>query len=319
VPKVGLVLGGGGLVGQAFHAGALAAIEHDHGWDPRHADVIIGTSAGAMTGALLRRGVPASELAAFFVGTRGTLTASLDVEMPAFTPMRPHDMIRPHLPSPRVIGRCLRLPWRRDPLAALMALAPDGAVSLLPHLAILQDLGGDTWPDDALWITATRHDDASRVVFGSAGDDPPSLTLAVAASCAVPGYFCPVEIDGERYLDGGVHSPSNADALAAAAVDLVMVVSPLSTSAPVGYGLGAIVRRVASSRLRREVGTLEAHGHTVVVIEPTADGIDAMGRDLMSAGACGDTVREGFLELGRESGCLAPRLRSAFGPTTRAA
>ena len=40
--RVGLVLGAGGVVGQAYHAGVLAALEHDHGFDARTADVIVG-------------------------------------------------------------------------------------------------------------------------------------------------------------------------------------------------------------------------------------------------------------------------------------
>ena len=65
--RVGLVLGAGGIVGQAYHAGVLAALEHDYGWDPRSAEVIIGTSAGSITGSLLRSGIHASELAAWTV------------------------------------------------------------------------------------------------------------------------------------------------------------------------------------------------------------------------------------------------------------
>jgi len=34
-PRLGLVLGGGGLVGQAYHAGILPGLEHHPGWDAR--------------------------------------------------------------------------------------------------------------------------------------------------------------------------------------------------------------------------------------------------------------------------------------------
>ena len=34
---------------------------------------------------------------------------------------------------------------------------------------------------------------------------------AVAASCAIPGFYHPVEIDGRRYVDGGMRSTSNLD------------------------------------------------------------------------------------------------------------
>src|SRR5256885_11906648 len=65
--RTGLVLGAGGIVGQAYHAGVLAALEHDLGWDPRTADLIVGSSAGSVTGTLLRLGVPAHDLAAWAV------------------------------------------------------------------------------------------------------------------------------------------------------------------------------------------------------------------------------------------------------------
>ena len=66
-PRVGLVLGAGGVVGQAYQAGVLVALAHDLGWDPRDAAVIVGTSAGSVTGTLLRLGVPADDLAAWAV------------------------------------------------------------------------------------------------------------------------------------------------------------------------------------------------------------------------------------------------------------
>jgi NTE family protein len=46
---VTLVLGAGGPVGSAFHAGVLRALAESCGWDPRRAELIIGTSAGART------------------------------------------------------------------------------------------------------------------------------------------------------------------------------------------------------------------------------------------------------------------------------
>src|SRR5580692_4697158 len=67
-PAVGLVLGAGGVVGQAYQAGVLAALEREANWDPRDAEYIVGTSAGSVTGAALRVGVPATDLAASATG-----------------------------------------------------------------------------------------------------------------------------------------------------------------------------------------------------------------------------------------------------------
>jgi len=59
--RIGLVLGAGGIVGHAFHAGVLAALAEVTGWDPREAEVVVGTSAGSVVGALLRAGMSAED------------------------------------------------------------------------------------------------------------------------------------------------------------------------------------------------------------------------------------------------------------------
>ena len=107
-PRVGLVLGGGGAVGAAYHAGALAAIEHDLGWDAHDADVIVGTSAGALVGALLRLGAPATDLAALTVGVpvlcaRESL-AKWVLERPTFAPMTLGNLLHlPRMPRPSML------------------------------------------------------------------------------------------------------------------------------------------------------------------------------------------------------------------------
>src|ERR687893_791060 len=50
--KVGLVLGAGGVMGGAWHTGALHALATETGWDPGSADYIVGTSAGSLRMAL---------------------------------------------------------------------------------------------------------------------------------------------------------------------------------------------------------------------------------------------------------------------------
>ena len=56
--KVGLVLGAGGVQGGAWLTGALDAVAAETNWDPMEADRIVGTSAGAMIGAIVSAGVP---------------------------------------------------------------------------------------------------------------------------------------------------------------------------------------------------------------------------------------------------------------------
>src|SRR3954470_23548363 len=116
--RVGLVLGAGGVVGQAYHAGVLAALEHDFGFDPRTVDMVVGTSAGWITGPLLRFGVKAEDLAAWTVkapisGDDDVLRRIAATPVPELAPFRPLELLRPmRLPAPRMVQRALTRPWR---------------------------------------------------------------------------------------------------------------------------------------------------------------------------------------------------------------
>jgi len=81
------------------------------------------------------------------------------------------------------------------------------------------------------------------VVFGRPGAPEVPLHRAVAASCAVPGYFAPVHVGRHTYVDGGVHSPTNAAVLRGRGLDLVVVVSPMSGPAGWSPGLQATNRK----------------------------------------------------------------------------
>jgi NTE family protein len=116
-----------------------------------------------------------------------------------------------------------------------------------------------------------------------------ALPDAVAASCAVPGFFRAVELDGRRYVDGGVHSVSNVDVLEKEKLDLVVVLNPMSSlhsGAPrsLGQGLAYAMRQQAGRRLRGEVSRLHETGTEVIVVQPTVHDLDAMGTNLMSRG-----------------------------------
>ncbi|HEX6241981.1 MAG TPA: patatin-like phospholipase family protein, partial [Polyangiales bacterium] len=69
--KRALVLGCGGVAGAAWMVATLEELERALGWDARSADVLIGTSAGAVLAALLGAGVPVSRMV---LSQRGELT-----------------------------------------------------------------------------------------------------------------------------------------------------------------------------------------------------------------------------------------------------
>src|SRR5258708_20994899 len=68
MPRIGLVLGAGGIGGHAYHAAVLDALSAVTGWDPDDAEVVVGTSAGSGVGALLRAGMSPADMARLVAG-----------------------------------------------------------------------------------------------------------------------------------------------------------------------------------------------------------------------------------------------------------
>jgi NTE family protein len=301
--RVGLVLGGGGVIGLAYHAAALAAMEHDLDWDPRSVDVVVGTSAGSMAGALLRRGVPASDLAAVTVGAEPRSSPpGLDKalgERPEFPPVRLGSFLaRPRLPSPGLVAAWARRPWRLDPLAALASVLPDGSLDLAEHATMIERVLGADWPNEDLWLCTVRQRDLRRMVIGR--NEAAQLTAAVCASCAVPGYFRPVHINGTPHIDGGVRSPTNADVLRRRDLDLAIIVSPMSGRDLGLLGAGNLVRRYARRQAESERERLRQAGIPSVLIEPGPEVVDVLGTDFMSDVNVCDIVRAAFLDTGKQ-------------------
>lgn len=287
-PKIGLVLGAGGVVGQAYQAGVLAALEREVGWDPRQASVIVGTSAGSVTGAALRVGVPATDLAASTYGTplsrRGG--ALLERILPADAGPLPvpsvMSLLRPwRPPSVALLARTARRPLAFRPEVAAMTMVPRGQIDITDRAHGLDEFIGETWPE-GLRICTVRRSDGGRVVFGRAGSPPARLSAAVLASCAIPGYFKPVVIGGREYVDGGVHSITNADVLKDDDLDIVVIVSSMSASHGNAHGADGPLRRAVHNRMEREVRRLQENGIAVISLEPGTASRHVMGLRAMA-------------------------------------
>jgi len=296
--RVALVLGAGGVRGIAFTAGALAVLEHDHGWDARSADVIVGTSAGALVGALLRAGISALDVAAWVGGATNAVDdprARAELTWPPLAPLGLRDLARVRFPPRGPIGSWCRRPWSVKPAAVLAGITGNGRHDLAGHLAPFDRLLPD-WPSDPLWLCAVDQDSHARVVFGR--DYHPRPSVAVSASCAVPGYFTPVAVDDRRYLDGGIHSTTNADVLTDTFVDHVIVIAPLAGRARRPIGIEPAVRTLARRALARELTDLRSRGIPITVIEPIGDVTTHLGLDFVSQRGIRDVVRHAFLDTG---------------------
>ena len=282
------MLGGGGIAGLAWEAGVLAGLA-EAGVDLGAAERVIGTSAGAILGAQLAGGVAPAEIR----GRQATPAPLVPGEAPSL------DVAK--------LGEILTLWAGADALdpptcAKLGALALDATAvaqeRLVEGVAALLD--GIEWPP-GLAVTAVDAHSGAFELFGAEHGLP--LAPAVAASCAVPGFFEPVAIADRRYIDGGARSGTSADVLVEPEPPRhALVIAPLSV--PGAPGLGAQMARCMES----ELASLRAAGADVVAIAPDAADLDAIGPNAMDASRRAPALEAGVARGRREAGAahLAP-------------
>jgi NTE family protein len=294
-PKVGLVLGAGGVMGGAWLTGGLEALATETGWDPAGADRIVGTSAGSMMGALLASGVPPWFMVAHSAGRtfhglvdrEGRPAESAD--RAAGATFRYAGGLPPVGPgSWKLIVDGLRSPRLHRPPALLAGWLPRGFISNEPLKDTVRRVVPSGWTDHpSFWAVACDYSNGRRVAFGREDAPEADLADAVAASCAIPGFYKPVEIGERRYVDGGLWSTSNLDILRGAELDLVICLNPTSSLHPPfawnpAERVAALMRNASGRRLGNERKKLVAAGTEVVLIQPTGDDHAAMGPNLMS-------------------------------------
>ena len=162
------------------------------------------------------------------------------------------------------------------------AVLPEGRVPTDDMAIPFDNLFGAVWPARPTWIVAVQLDTGRRVAFGRAGAPDARLSEAVRASCAIPAYFEPLEISGHRYVDGGVHSTTNADLVASLdpRPDLVLVSAPMSAARGANQpGPMSALRQIARLSLDREVAALRARRIPVMTFQPTAVELEVMSGD----------------------------------------
>lgn len=326
--KVGLVLGAGGVVGAAWLIGALEALAAETGWDPSSADHIIGTSAGSVIGALIADGIAPEYLGAYSSGR--TLDEVEDVDgrvarlaarvggrekLDEIAERLTGDQLKLHLGPPpigpgswRLAINTLRHPRSHAASTLLAGWLPRGFVSTRPVSDLVETFVAGEWPDHPnYWAIAADYRSGERVAFGR--DDAPRATVgqAVASSCAIPGFYHPVSVDGRRYVDGGVCSMSNLDLLAGHDLDLVICLNPTSSLAEIAGGtpaerVGGLVRGLSGRRLGREARTLRAEGTELLLVQPSQEDVAGIGLNLMARGR-----RVDVMERARKTTALALR------------
>jgi NTE family protein len=261
-----LALGAGGEAGIAWEVGLLAGLAAG-GVDLKAADLVVGTSAGAGVAARINSGV---SLATLYEQQLAPADGEIVARM-----------------GPRVMARFVWAvgPARRNPVRARvrlgrMAVRARTGSAAERRAVVAARLGTHDWPAGHLLITAVDADTGEFVTLDSgSGVD---LVDAVGASCAVPGVWPPVTINGRRLMDGGMRSPANADL--AAGYDRVVVVAPITR------GLKPM------PSVPDQVAELARSCRAVALLAPDAAAVAAFGRNLLDPRTRAPSARAGYAQ-----------------------
>jgi NTE family protein len=244
-----LVLSGGGALG-ALQAGFLRALFRTS-FRP---SLIVGTSAGALNGAFL----------AFHPDTEGAnelvdIWSSLrDRSLFLFNPLRIAYVAFSH-------ELCIANSDLLKELIEKHAPADDFAATQVP-----------------LYITATNLTQGRKVVFHEG-----PLSRAVLASTALPGIFCPIEIDGDLHVDGGVlanldlETAIDQGATEILAMDLSRCIDGRRPDSIVGLWMQTL-DVIQRERVEREMARLSARAR-ITLVQPGVKSSVSLG-NLAAAG-----------------------------------
>lgn len=293
--KTGLVLGGGGLVGLAYHAGALKALD-EAGIDLPASDVIVGTSAGAIMGSYLAAGWSPGDFYDYANGRHPRAVARAEdrrrEQRNVFTPLwtTPVERVQRSIGSTFAViaarGYWNRVARDRMPHDRLRRTFPAGLYSTTETRLRLEEDLPQEWPREGLYICGADLYTGRRVAFGHPDAPAAPLPDAVLASTAIPGVFPPVRIGGRQYVDGGIVSATSLDLAVDAGCTSIICVAPLGYRNEGGAAeprlwLPMAMRSLFARSLRREVNEARDRGVEVLVIRPWVGDLAQLGTNSM--------------------------------------
>ena len=261
-----LVLGSGGITGVAWEVGLLAGLAAG-GLDLAGADLVVGTSAGALAGAMVTSGTGLAELYQAQINPDGVdVIAGMS-----------RKLIMRYALAWGLPGTPTRARIRMGRLALASPDLPEAERSAV----IGAWLPSHDWPASKLLITAVDVTSGKFTAFGAASGA--TLIEAVSASSAVPGVWPPVWINGRQWMDGGMRSAANAD-LAAGCERIVVL-------APIWQGFGLMKGAVRQCRRLARRGR-----RAVALVVPDAQARAAIGPNLLDSSRRGLAARAGYVQ-----------------------
>jgi NTE family protein len=278
---LGLVMGGGGIVGIAWETGVLAALQQE-GFDPTTAAVVMGSSAGSVTGAQAALG---RDLVALTEAQRRRPSTSAPGQAPRAMPDFSSGV------GAEIMQLLAKGGGDEDSAARLGALAMqvDTALGEDAYVESFRSmLGTDEWPEDVdLRVTTCECETGKGVAWSR--DDGIGLVRAVASSCAIPGFFPTVSHAGRHYTDGPRGQGMTRRILEEKRVDTAVFIGP-------NIALGDFAHLLSKDLDDIRAGGIELHAIT------GGDGLARLGPNLMDP-----ALRSAAAEAGLEDGRAAAK------------
>ncbi len=302
--KIALVLAGGGMTGAVYEIGALRAIDDllvDR--SVNDFDIYVGTSAGAIVASFIANGVTPADMYRAIAGEHPDLPALRREHVFSFNY---REFARRGIALPAKLAAAVgdyvldrRNSTLVDTLWSLTDVLPSGLYDGRALERYMREALRDTGKSNnfdtltkELFIVATDLASGSRAVFGPDDDRQCPISLAVAASTALPIVYKPVMIEGREYVDGGLGGTASLDIAIEHGATLVVCVNPLvpyddrtaqparsggETQTFTRRGLSAIASQVSRitvyAGLRYHIKQLRRQHPEVdiILIEPRAD------------------------------------------------
>jgi NTE family protein len=261
-----LVLGSGGITGVAWEVGLLAGLAAA-GLDLTGADLVVGTSAGALAGAQVTSGTGLAEL----------YQAQLNPDGVDVIAGMSRKLILRYALAWGLPGTPTRARIRMGRLALASPDLPEAERSAV----IGAWLPSHEWPASRLLITAVDVASGKFTAFGAASGA--TLIEAVSASCAVPGVWPPVWINGRQWMDGGMRSAANADM--AAGYERIVVLAPIWQGFGLMKGAARQCKRLARGGRR-----------AVALAVPDEQARAAIGPNLLDSSRRALAARAGYMQ-----------------------
>lgn len=255
--KKALILAGGAVTGGSFKAGGIKALnDYFTNFSVNDFDIFVGISSGSLIATPLMSGISPE-----------SILRSLDGTSKHFSTLSGWHYYRPNLKEwigkpLNFLKRAVSSPFEymskgQFDFPSLLSVLPSGVFDNCAIEEYLRDnIKRNKLTNDfkiarrltgkSLYICAMALDGARRVIFGHDEKSDATISEAVQASTAMPGFYKPANIKGVNYVDGGVQETANIDIAIKKGAELIVCYNPFRPYEPksrTAYGVRRAVHK----------------------------------------------------------------------------